>query len=89
MVSYFTGGAIGTTVGTYSWSVAGWTGVCVSEGLFLVAAVVLWALADGREVATEVRQLRRHPELEDARLVAGDLIIDSGDNVGVGPQRRA
>jgi predicted MFS family arabinose efflux permease len=64
MVSYFTGGALGTMVGTYSWSVARWTGVCVSEGLFLVAALVLWAVSrreGGRRRGLATVSLNRDP----------------------------
>ncbi|WP_236008127.1 MFS transporter [Levilactobacillus andaensis] len=39
MFSYFLGGAIGTLSATWSWSHAGWTGVCGVAVVFLVIAI--------------------------------------------------
>ena len=35
MVTYFVGGSLGSAIGTYAWSIAGWNGVCAS-GIFLM-----------------------------------------------------
>lgn len=40
MVAYFTGGALGSFVGTYSWNLYGWKGVCTAGLTFLAVAVV-------------------------------------------------
>ncbi|MEY8000292.1 MFS transporter [Clostridium sp. Mt-5] len=40
MVAYFTGGALGSFVGTYSWNLYGWKGVCTAGLTFLTVAVV-------------------------------------------------
>lgn len=43
MVTYFGGGALGTALGTWAWTVRGWGGVCgVGAGL-LAVALALWA----------------------------------------------
>ena len=42
MVAVFSGGAFGSMLGTYAWSVAGWPGVCaVSGGLVAIAVAIL------------------------------------------------
>lgn len=38
MVSYFLGGALGSALGAYGWSRAGWTGVCVAGAAQLAVA---------------------------------------------------
>jgi predicted MFS family arabinose efflux permease len=40
MISYFTGGSIGSLAGSFAWSRAGWSGVCVAGIGFLVLAVI-------------------------------------------------
>lgn len=40
MVAYFIGGAMGSFVGTYSWNLYGWPGVCISGLIFLFIAVI-------------------------------------------------
>lgn len=40
MVSYFLGGALGSALGTVAWNHAGWGGVCLAGGLFVLPA--LW-----------------------------------------------
>ena len=41
MVSYFTGGALGSTLGTLGWNFAGWAGVCTVGALLLVPALFI------------------------------------------------
>ncbi|WP_368488685.1 MFS transporter [Clostridium sp. BJN0013] len=40
MVAYFIGGALGSFIGTYSWNLYGWTGVCISGLTFLFIALI-------------------------------------------------
>lgn len=40
MVSYFLGGALGSFVGTYSWNIFKWRGVCISGLVFLTIAIL-------------------------------------------------
>ncbi len=40
MVCYFLGGALGSAVGSWSWSHGGWPGVCAAAGGFTVAALL-------------------------------------------------
>ncbi|MCH3964772.1 MAG: MFS transporter [Clostridium sp.] len=40
MVSYFLGGALGSFIGTYSWTVFKWNGVCISGLVFLTIAIL-------------------------------------------------
>ncbi|WP_446898665.1 MFS transporter [Clostridium sp. LBM24168] len=40
MVSYFLGGALGSFVGTYSWNMLRWNGVCLSGFIFLIIATL-------------------------------------------------
>jgi len=44
MVPYFIGGSIGSFLGAYSWSVAGWNGVCAAGALLIVIALGVYAL---------------------------------------------
>ena len=44
MVPYFIGGSIGSFLGAYSWSVAGWNGVCTAGALLIVIALGVYAL---------------------------------------------
>ena len=39
MVPYFIGGSLGSFLGTYSWSIAGWNGVCSAAALLLLIAL--------------------------------------------------
>lgn len=41
MVSYFAGGALGSTAGGIGWNIAGWTGVCVVSGVLLLPTVLI------------------------------------------------
>lgn len=41
MVSYFTGGALGSLLGNVGWNLAGWLGVCAVGALLLVPALVI------------------------------------------------
>jgi predicted MFS family arabinose efflux permease len=45
MVTYFVGGAIGSSVGAWSWSFAGWTGVCATGLIFLALSLVVFLKA--------------------------------------------
>ncbi|QSO55398.1 MFS transporter [Alicyclobacillus curvatus] len=42
MVTYFIGGSIGSSVGSYAWSLWHWTGVCVVGSLMIVMALLVW-----------------------------------------------
>lgn len=44
MVPYFIGGSLGSFLGTYSWSIAGWTGVCVAGVLLIIVALGAYVL---------------------------------------------
>ena len=44
MVSTFTGGAIGSTLGSYAWQHWGWSGVCLMGGTLIVAALCIWII---------------------------------------------
>jgi len=48
MVTYFVGGALGSTLGAWSWSVYGWSGVCAAGLLPLILAFAVY-LFTGRE----------------------------------------
>ncbi|HEV2661278.1 MAG TPA: MFS transporter, partial [Ktedonobacteraceae bacterium] len=52
MVSYFVGGSLGTALGTYGWSVAHWTGVCV-VGIAMLMVAILVYLWNGRRARRE------------------------------------
>ena len=41
MVSYFTGGALGSSLGILGWNFAGWAGVCAAGMLLLVPALLI------------------------------------------------
>jgi predicted MFS family arabinose efflux permease len=41
MVSYFTGGALGSTAGGIGWNVGGWTGVCIVSALLLLPTLLI------------------------------------------------
>ncbi|WP_339810165.1 MFS transporter [Paenibacillus sp. FSL R7-0189] len=42
MVSTFTGGAIGSTLGSFAWQHWGWSGVCLMGGTLVVTALCIW-----------------------------------------------
>ncbi|KTD86589.1 MFS transporter [Paenibacillus etheri] len=44
MVSTFTGGAIGSTLGSFAWQHWGWSGVCLMGGMLIVAAICIWII---------------------------------------------
>jgi predicted MFS family arabinose efflux permease len=44
MVSYFVGGSLGSAVGAWAWSTAGWHGVCAAGILFLACGLGIHAL---------------------------------------------
>jgi predicted MFS family arabinose efflux permease len=54
MVSYFVGGSLGSLLGSYGWSIAGWTGVCAVGGILLVAALGIYAVNSRRKALTNV-----------------------------------
>ena len=54
MVSYFIGGSFGSLLGSYGWSIAGWTGVCAVGGILLVAALGIYAVNSRRKVIMNV-----------------------------------
>ncbi|WP_257148506.1 MFS transporter [Bacillus sp. AFS073361] len=43
MVSYFLGGSLGSTLSGYAWSWWKWQGVCVTGGIMIVIALIIWA----------------------------------------------
>ena len=45
MVGVFSGGAFGSMLGTYAWSVAGWHGVCSVAGLLIGIAVLVLVMS--------------------------------------------
>ena len=51
MVTYFVGGAAGSSLGAWSWSVAGWTGVCITGLIFLTASLLFFLKARSSEVS--------------------------------------
>ncbi|CAH1056909.1 MFS transporter [Paenibacillus pseudetheri] len=52
MVSTFTGGAIGSTLGSFAWQHWGWSGVCLMGGMLIVAAICIWIVYRGIEKKT-------------------------------------
>lgn len=44
MVTYFIGGSLGSLLGTYGWSVAGWNGVCGAASLLMLSALAVYAI---------------------------------------------
>lgn len=44
MVTYFVGGALGSTLGTFAWGAAGWAGVCFVGVVLVGAALLVYAL---------------------------------------------
>lgn len=48
MVTGFIGGALGSSLGTWGWSLAGWSGVCIVGSLMLVAALAVYAINSKR-----------------------------------------
>lgn len=44
MVSSFIGGAIGSSLGSYAWTVWHWQGVCFAGGAMAILGVLVWAL---------------------------------------------
>ncbi|WP_405174205.1 MFS transporter [Paenibacillus sp. FSL H8-0261] len=52
MVSTFTGGAIGSTLGSFAWQHWGWNGVCLMGGTLIVAAICIWIVYRGIEKKT-------------------------------------
>ncbi|MGE7616217.1 MFS transporter [Paenibacillus sp. NPDC101420] len=52
MVSTFTGGAIGSTLGSFAWQHWGWNGVCLMGGMLIVAAICIWIVYRGIEKNT-------------------------------------
>jgi predicted MFS family arabinose efflux permease len=53
MVTGFIGGALGTYLGTWGWSLAGWNGVCCISALMLVTALVVYAINSKRPWAKQ------------------------------------
>ena len=47
MVTYFAGGAAGTAIGTWAWTLYGWSGVAVAGAGAIAVALAAW-LAGGR-----------------------------------------
>jgi predicted MFS family arabinose efflux permease len=42
MVSTFIGGSIGSTLGSYAWSIGQWTGVCAAGGCMIGLGAIVW-----------------------------------------------
>ncbi|WP_242343725.1 MFS transporter [Anaeromyxobacter terrae] len=49
MVTYFAGGAAGSTAGAWAWSAGGWSAVCAAGAVFSALAIVAWATVGHRE----------------------------------------
>ena len=49
MVIYFIGGSLGSFLGTWAWSIAGWDGVCALASLLLVSSLVFY-IVNGKRV---------------------------------------
>lgn len=54
MFSYFVGGSLGSALGTFSWSLAGWNGVCMLGGLLMLVALSIYLLRSRRARASSV-----------------------------------
>jgi predicted MFS family arabinose efflux permease len=54
MVTGFIGGALGSFLGTWGWSLAGWNGVCSVGSLMLAVALVVYALNSKRMLAKQM-----------------------------------
>lgn len=54
MVTGFIGGALGSFLGTWGWSVAGWNGVCCVGSLLLVAALIVYVINNKRMAGKRV-----------------------------------
>lgn len=52
MVPYFIGGSIGSFLGAYSWSVAGWNGVCAAGALLIAVALGVYVLNSRSKLRT-------------------------------------
>jgi len=50
MVSYFTGGALGSTLGNLGWNLAGWPGVCAIGAMMLIPALLILRSMPGEQV---------------------------------------
>ncbi|QBD83536.1 MFS transporter [Ktedonosporobacter rubrisoli] len=48
MVAFFVGGSLGSVLGSYGWSIAGWTGVCLVGGAMLLTALIVYGLNSWR-----------------------------------------
>ncbi len=55
MVTFFTGGAIGSLAGSYTWKQAGWTGVCVLGAALMVIALAASFLMEARRESAWAR----------------------------------
>jgi predicted MFS family arabinose efflux permease len=51
MVSYFTGGALGSVLGAWSWRVGQWRGVCAFELLATIFALLVYRLGQNSHIA--------------------------------------
>jgi len=61
MVTYFVGGALGTFLAGFAWSLWQWTGVCALGASFFGAALIVWAVGSW-ESEGRVRRAER-PEI--------------------------
>lgn len=43
MVSYFLGGSLGSSLGGYAWNWWKWQGVCLTGGVMILIALIIWA----------------------------------------------
>lgn len=49
MVTYFIGGAIGSYLGMFAWSVIQWDGVCLVGSLMILFSLMVWGIGSKRE----------------------------------------
>ena len=55
MVTYFVGGALGTSLGVQAWARAGWGGVSLAGAAFVLAALAVWGSGARRLSAARAR----------------------------------
>jgi len=44
MVTYFLGGSLGSSLGSYAWSMWKWQGVCLTGGMMIVLGFIVWGI---------------------------------------------
>ena len=44
MVTYFLGGSLGSSLGSYAWSIWKWQGVCITGGSMILIGLIVWGV---------------------------------------------